>query len=65
MVDGWYEMAHHGMEIVREGFMEVIDQDPSSSLVSVHLSAVRKLRSRTSERNGNRLVVLVHVVTRA
>ena len=48
----------------REGFVVVIELDPSSSLVSVRLSAVRKLSSRTSERNGDRLV-LAHVATRA
>ena len=44
----------------REGFVEIIKLDPSSSLVSMRLSAVRKLSSRTSERNGDR----VHVATR-
>ena len=51
-----YKLAHHGVVVV-------IKLDPSSSLVSVHLSAVRKLSSRTSERNGDRLV-LAHVATR-
>ena len=47
----------------REGFMVVIELEPSSSLVSVRFSAVRKLNSRTSERNSDRLV-LAHVATR-
>ena len=51
------------VEIHREGFVEVIELDPSSSLVSMRLSAVRKLSSRISRRNGDRLV-LVHVATR-
>ena len=52
-------MAHNGvMDIDRE----VIKLDPSSSLVSMRLSAIRKLSSRTSERSGNRLV-LVRVAT--
>ena len=47
-------MAYHGVvEMDREGFVEVIELDPSSSLVSMHLSAIRKLSSRTSERNGD------------
>ena len=55
-------MAHHGVvEIDREGFMEVIELDPSSMFVSMHLSAVRMLSSRTSEQNG----VLVRVAIRA
>jgi hypothetical protein len=37
----------------REGFMEIIELDPSSSLVTMYLSAVRKPSSRTSERNSN------------
>ena len=52
------------MEMDREGFVVVFGElDPSSSLVSMRLSAVRKLSSRTSERNGDRLV-LVHVAAR-
>ena len=47
----------------REDFIKVTELDPSSSLVSMCLSTVRKLSSRTSERNGDRLV-LVHVGTR-
>ena len=47
----------------REGFVVVIELDPSSSLVSMCLSAVRKLSSRTSEQNGDQLV-LAHVATR-
>ena len=48
------KLAHHGVvEINREGFVMVIKLDPSSSLVSMCLSAVRKLSSRTSEQNGN------------
>ena len=50
------------MEMDREGFMVVIELDPSSSLVSVCLSAVRKLSSSTREQNGDRLI-LVHVAT--
>ena len=54
---------HHGIvEMDREGFVVVIELDPSSSLVSMRLSAVTKLSSRTSERNSDRLV-LVHVAT--
>ena len=50
------------MEMDREGFVVVIELDPSSSLVSVRLSAVRMLNSRTSERNGDRRpLVLAHV----
>ena len=57
--------AHHGVvEMDREGFVvKIIKLNPSSSLVSMRLSVVRKLSSRTSERNGNRLL-LVHVATR-
>ena len=42
--------------------MVVMELDPSSLLISVRHSAVRNLNSRTSERNGNRLV-LAHVAT--
>ena len=62
MADSWHVMAHHGIvEINREGFVEVVEPDPSSSLVSMLLSAIRTLSSRTSERNG----VLVRVATHA
>ena len=51
--------AHHGVvEMDREGFVEVIKLDPSSSLVSMRLSAVRKLSTRTSKQNDNRLVLV-------
>jgi hypothetical protein len=36
-----------------EGFMQVIELDTSSLHVSMHLPAVRKLSSRTSEQNGD------------
>ena len=52
MADSWHVMAHHVIvEINREGFVEVIKLDPSSSLVftCMHLSAVRILSSRTSQ----------------
>ena len=49
------------MEMDREGFVVVIELDPSCSLVSMRLSTmVRKLSFITSERNGDRLV-LAHV----
>ena len=39
---GWHGMAHHDVvEIDREGFVEVVELDPSSSLVFLHLSAVK------------------------
>jgi hypothetical protein len=44
------------MEMDREGFVEVVELDPFSSLISMRLSAVRKLSSKRSERNGDRLV---------
>ena len=48
----------------REGFaVVVIELGPSSSLVSVRLSAVRKLNSRTSKRNSERLSVVAQVAT--
>ena len=54
-------MAHHGVvKIDRKGFVEVIELIPSSSLVSMRLSAVRKLSSGTSEQNGDRLVLATH-----
>ena len=56
--------AHHGVvEMDREGFVVVIELDHSSSLVSVRLSAVRKLNSRMSKRNSDRLV-LTYIATR-
>jgi hypothetical protein len=50
------------MEMDREGFVEAIEVGPSSLLISMRLSAVRQLSSRTSERNGDQLI-LVHVAT--
>ena len=62
MADSWHGMSHHGVvEMNRDGFVEVIELDPSSSsLVSMHLSAIRKLSYKTSEQNGDYLI-LVHV----
>ena len=56
MADSWHGMAHHGVvEIDREGFVEVIELDPSSLLVSMHPSAVmQKVASFPSL--GRRLV---------
>ena len=59
------KQAHHGVEEMdREDFVVVIELDPSSSLLSIHLSSVRKLSSRLSKQNGNQLV-LAHVASRA
>ena len=51
-----WKLANHGvveMDRESEGFVVVFNLDPYSSLVSMHLSAVRTLSSRTSERNGD------------
>ncbi len=54
------KLADHGVvEMDRKGFVEVVELDPSTSLKCMRLSAVRKLSSKRSERNGNRLVLLL------